>query len=125
MTSPRGVLCGSSDGVRFDIGRSNAAGRPGPCGDMTFRQKPRPASGKVQCLGEMPWYAGRLRSSPTAHKSYKAERESSAVWFRLLHHELYQIPRLEPVLVAQAVEHAKPLGRAIGHRHAPGELFDR
>src|SRR6478609_10544532 len=73
----------------------------------------------------MPWYAGRLRSSPTAHKSYKAEWESSAVWFGLLHHQLYQIPRLQPVLVAKPVEHAKPLGRAIGDRHAPGELFDR
>src|SRR6478609_5336103 len=51
MTPLRGVLCGSSDGLTFDIGRSNAAGRPGPCGDMTFRQKPRPASGQSAVLG--------------------------------------------------------------------------
>src|ERR1051326_9216092 len=84
-----------------------------------------PRADKVQCLGEMPWYAGRLRSSPTLHKSYKAERESSGVCCALLHHHLYQIPRLQPVLVAEAVEHAKPLGRPVGHRHALGELLDR
>src|SRR5881394_2087711 len=93
---------------------------------MSERISPKalgPRAGKVQCLGEMPWYAGRLRSSPTVHKSYKAERESSAICFRLLHHHLHQIPRLQPILLAEAVEHPKPLRRPVGHRHALGELF--
>src|SRR5882757_9271111 len=51
MTLLRAVLRGNSDRVTFDIGRSNAAGRPGPCGDMTFRQSPRPASGRSAVLG--------------------------------------------------------------------------
>src|SRR5438067_6296297 len=92
---------GNPDGVTFDIGRSNAAGRPGPCGDMTFRQKPSAreqakCSAWAKCLG-MP---GDCDQARRVHKSYKAKRESSGVWFRLLHHQLRQIPRLQPVLLA-------------------------
>src|SRR5215831_14837404 len=35
-----------------------------------------PVSGLVQCLGEMPWEAGRLRSSPTTRISCGLIRES-------------------------------------------------
>jgi len=31
---------------------------------------------EVQCLGEMPWWAGRLRSSPTRAIWWKADEES-------------------------------------------------
>src|SRR5690349_18413973 len=97
----------------------------GLCGETTFRQKPSArerakCSAWAKCLD-----TGRLQSSPTIHKSYKVEQDSSAVRRDLLHHDLHQIPRLQPILLAQAVEYAKPLGRAVGRRHALGKLLDR
>src|SRR3954449_4068701 len=109
MTPPRAVLRGNSDRMTFDIGRYNAAGGPGPCGDITFRQKPSArerakCSTWAKCLG-MPGDCDQARRCTSRTKRSGSQAAFAAPLF---HHHLYPIPRLQPVLVAEAVKHAEP-----------------
>src|SRR5438309_6111174 len=99
------VLRGSSDGVTFDIGRSNAAGRPGPYGDTTFRQKPSArerakCSAWAKCLG-MPGDCDQARRCTNRTKRSASQAVFAAPLF---HHQLHQVAWLQPILVAKAVK---------------------
>src|SRR5215203_1240595 len=109
------------------------------CEDLTFATSPRPGerakcSAWAKCLAK----AGRLRSSPTPLTWCKTRRESRtssrdrcsrrtrALKRRaLLHHDLHKIAGLQPIFLAQSIEHAEAFGRPVSYRHPPAEFLDR